>query len=85
MRKKRPKTATVVPRMVGSVAYVNESLGFVLVDVGSLYTPASGKELKTLREGAHTSVLIVSPERKRPFVSADIKSGEPRQGDEVFE
>lgn len=73
------------PRLVGTVAYVNETAGFALVDVGSLYTPTPGKALKCFGEGQETAVLAVSPEHKRPFISADIVKGMPRQGDQVFE
>lgn len=73
------------PRLAGSVAFVNDSLHFVLVDVGSFYSPASGDALKTFRDGKETGVLTVTAERKRPFVSADIARGEPRQGDDVFQ
>lgn len=84
-RKKKPVEVAPVPRLIGSVAFVNESLGFVLVDVGSLSSPAAGQALKVFRDGTETAVLNVSPERRRPFVSADIVQGEPQRGDEVYE
>ncbi len=73
------------PRLVGSIAFVNEQLGFVLVDVGSLYTPAAGSALKSFADGQETAVLAVSPERKRPFITADIVKGAPHRGDLVYE
>ncbi len=80
-----PPPAATGPQRVGRVAVVNEELGFVLVDVGSLYTPASGTALKSFRNGVETGVLAVSPEKERPFISADIVKGTPQVGDDVEE
>jgi hypothetical protein len=82
-RNKNPQPG--IPHRVGTVTLVNTALGFALVDVGSLYSPAPGTALKTFRAGAETAVLAVSPERRRPFVAADIVSGAPQRGDEVYE
>jgi hypothetical protein len=64
---------------------VNTDLGFVLVDVGSLYTPRAGTALKSFRAGVETSVLAVSPEKQRPFIVGDIVKGTPQVGDDVEE
>ncbi len=84
---KRPETApmAVTPRLVGTIALVNEPLKFVLVDVGSLYVPTVGKALKCFSNGTESGVLAVSPERTGPFISADIVKGAPQKGDQVFE
>jgi hypothetical protein len=71
------------PRRVGSVAVVNEDLHFVLVDVGSLYTPAAGTALKSFSDGKETGILAVDPEKQRPFIVADIVKGRPKVGDDV--
>ena len=71
--------------MVGTVAVVNAPLHFVLLDVGSLYTPASGRTLKSYAGDAETAEMVVSPEKKRPFIAADIVKGEPKVGDRVEE
>ncbi|MEA3188266.1 MAG: hypothetical protein QOD99_2096 [Chthoniobacter sp.] len=88
-RHRKPAAATAIqqpqPRAVGSIALVNEQLGFVLVDVGSLYTPAVGAALKSFSGSEETAVLTVSIERKRPFITADIVKGTPHRGDTVFE
>jgi len=73
------------PRRVGRVAAVNEQLHFVLVDVGSLYSPTAGTALKSFSGGAETGVLAVGTEKERPFIAADIVKGEPKVGDEVEE
>jgi len=64
------------PRRVGRVALVNAELGFVLVDVGSLYAPQAGTALKSFHG---------TEERQRPFIVADIVKGAPKVGDDVEE
>ena len=73
------------PRLIGTVAVVNENLHFVLVDAGWLYAPVTGTALKSFSAGQETAVLTVSPESRQPFISADIVHGTPHQGDLVFE
>ncbi len=73
------------PRLVGTIAVVNEPLKFVLVDVGSLYVPTVGKALKCFSSGTESGVLAVTPERTGPFISADIVKGAPQKGDQVYE
>ena len=73
------------PQMVGTVALVNEEGRFVLVDVGSLYSPTPGTALKCFYDGEETAVLAVTAERMRPHIAADIVKGTPHRGDKVFE
>ena len=84
-RKKAQGQGPLQPRLVGTVALVNQAAGFVLVDVGSLYMPGAGATLKCYSGGQETGVLKTTPERKIPFISADIVKGAPGQGDQVFE
>ena len=77
------KVLAPVPRLVGTVTMING--GFALVDVGTLYSPEPGTALKCFSAGEETAVLTVSPERRRPFITADIVKGMPHPGDEVFE
>jgi hypothetical protein len=86
--KQRQAAAAVTPpgpQRVGTIALVNPDLSFVLVDVGSLYTPPAGTALKSFSGGAETGTLSVDPEKHRPFIVADIIKGVPRVGDEVRE
>jgi len=76
---------TVGPRKVGTVTMVNPGLKFVLLDVGSLYTPAAGSALRTFTSGIESGVINVTGERRRPFIAADIVSGQPVTGDDAFE
>lgn len=73
------------PQRVGTIALVNEDLSFVLVDVGSLYSPQAGTALKSFSGGSETAILAVDPEKQRPFIVADIIRGNPKVGDEVRE
>ena len=75
----------LLPRLVGTVAFVNPTGGFVLIDVGTLYVPVAGKALKCYSGGQETAELTATPERKIPYISADIVKGTPSQGDQVFE
>jgi hypothetical protein len=75
----------VGPHRVGTIALVNEDLGFVLVDVGSLYVPQPGLALKSFSGGMETGILAVDPEKRRPFIVADIVKGNPKVGDDVEE
>jgi hypothetical protein len=78
-------TAPTGPQRVGTIALVNEDLSYVLVDVGSLYSPQAGTALKSFSGGAETGILAVDPEKQRPFIVADIIRGNPKVGDEVRE
>lgn len=82
---KQALTRGPIPRRVGEIALVNEPLGFVLVDVGSAYSPPVGLKLQTAREGSPSGVVTVTAERNRPFIAADITEGTPQKGDDVIE
>jgi hypothetical protein len=88
------KPATAVgynpgPQRIGTIALVNTDQNFVLIDVGSLYSPRPGTALKSFASGAESgtesSVLAVTAEKDRPFIAADIIRGTPKVGDEVRE
>ena len=85
LHREKKTSAATAPRLVGTVAFVNESLRFVLVDVGSLYSPRQGTALKSFAGAEETAVLAVSPEHKRPFITADVVKGTPHRGDLVYE
>lgn len=74
------------PLLIGTVALVNEEASFVLIDNGSLPSPASGTVLKCNPVGAPTSGEVkVTQIHKPPFVIADIVKGTPKKGDQVFQ
>jgi hypothetical protein len=71
---------------VGEVAVVDERKRFVLIDLQSnLYVPEPGVTLRTMRDATETAKLKVTPERKRPFIAADVIEGQPAVGDEVMQ
>lgn len=75
---------------VGVVRVIGSGQRFVLVEVPSTTTtPLPGGQLLRCCPSpdgdlAMTATLRVSPERRRPYVVADIVSGEPHVGDSVF-
>lgn len=83
----KKKAANIPPshRLVGTIMVVNEEQHFVLIDTESSFPAAVGTALKSFSNGAETGVLTVSPEVKPPFMIADIVSGTPQKGDQVFE
>ena len=85
----RPKAPAPRPaaasRVVGEVAVVDEEKHFVLIDLESnLYVPPPGTALRTTNATGETARLTASPEQKRPFIAADIVSGNPAVGDRVI-
>ena len=73
------------PRLVGTIALVNVDQGFVLIDNGSQFAPATGAALKSFSGKAESGVLTVGSVRRRPFVIADIVKGAPQKGDSVYQ
>lgn len=84
-QEERQKNQPRQPRLVGTIVSVNLDRHFVLIDTGSSYPAPVGTALKSLSDGSETGVLAVSPEVKPPFMIADIVSGNPQKGDQVFE
>jgi hypothetical protein len=64
---------------------VDETNGFVLIDIGNYAPPETGQALKTFTDGTESGVLAVSAERRPPYIVADIVKGEPERGDAVFQ
>ena len=74
------------PKPVGTILLVNAEGGFVLIDAH----PAGGCQnagtaLKCIRDGADSGILAVSGERQGSHVIADIVTGTPKKGDQVFQ
>lgn len=85
-RKKAPPVeAPARPLLVGTITLVNEDAHFVLIDVGFSSVPRTGMALKSMSGGVETGVVTVGDVRKRPFAVADIVSGAPKRGDQVFQ
>lgn len=78
------KSALAGPTVIGEVALVDEEQKFILIDLASnLYVPPPGAALRAINSQGETAHLRTSPERKRPFVAADIVDGTPAVGDQV--
>jgi len=73
------------PQVIGTVALVNPALGFALVDVEGMEYPGVGVALESFAGGKQTAILMVSPEKNRPFIIADIVKGMPNKGDLVYQ
>ena len=80
------KTASApVHRLVGTIVMVNTEQNFVLIDTDTSAPAEDGTALKSFSNGTETGVLTVSPQHRPPFMIADIVSGSPQKGDQVFE
>lgn len=77
--------ATGKRKPIGTILLVNAEAGFVLIETHSRTQPEAGMALKCIRDGADSGVLIVSGERQGSHVIADITTGAPRKGDQVFQ
>lgn len=84
-KKKAPGAVAKAPRLVGTVALVNEEDSFVLIDNGSLPSPSAGTVLKCNLTGTTSAEVRVTQIHKPPFVIADIIKGLPKKGDQVFQ
>jgi hypothetical protein len=73
------------PRQAGTILMVNGEGGFVVIDAGFWSPPQQGTALKCLRAGAETGVVTVGAERRGGHVIADIVTGAPHKGDQVFQ
>lgn len=73
------------PIQVGTILMVNADGNFVLIDSGGGPMPEPGAALKCMREGIDTGVVAVGSERKGTHVIADVVTGTPQKGDQVFQ
>lgn len=80
-----PDAATGKRRQIGTILLVNAEAAFVLIETHGSVQPEAGMALKCLRDGADSGGLIVSGERQGTHVIADITTGAPRKGDQVFQ
>ena len=73
------------PKPVGTILLVNAEAGFVLIDARGWSLPDAGTALKCIRDGTDSGILAVSGERQGSHVIADIVTGTPKKGDQVFQ
>lgn len=83
-RSKKPDVAAPSQdTFIGVVESVNPEQKFVLVRMEMRMAITPGTRLETRPMSGMKSVLVVTPERKLSFVSADISEGFPSRGDYV--
>ncbi len=80
-----PAKSPLQPSFSGKIRLVDKTAGFVLIERTSPTDPASGTDLQSFRGGYPSATLRATPERRPPFITADILTGEPLDGDQVFE
>ena len=80
-RERIPKPA----QLIGTITLFNTDSAFALIDDGSRPSPSVGTMVQSRSADGSTAQLRVTEVRKRPFVVADIVSGTPHKGDEVFQ
>jgi hypothetical protein len=73
------------PRQIGTILMFNAEGNFVLIDSAGWIPPPKGTALKCFRDGKETGIIAVGAERSGTHVAADVVSGEPRKGDQVFQ
>lgn len=83
-RTQRGERVHPAPERAGVIVLVNEEQRFVLIDTTTGTIPAAGTALKALRGEAEVAVLHAGEVQRRPFVIADIVTGQPARGDVVF-
>jgi hypothetical protein len=69
---------------LGVVESVNPEQKFVLVRTEIRIALAAGTKLETRSPSGTMAILVVTPERKMNFLSADITEGAPAAGDAVI-
>jgi hypothetical protein len=84
-KKKPPRATLKVDQAMGSITMVDDDAGFVLIDSGSLPSPAVGAILKTRTADGSPVELRVTQVRKPPFYVADIVKGLPEKGEQVYQ
>lgn len=82
--KPEPEKPTTVARMVGRVASIHESDGFVLVEGFGDTRLGDGLLLTTKGPMGRTASLMVTGEKLGRYSAADIKAGELEVGDAVY-
>lgn len=82
--KKTPEPVQSTERFLGTISMVNEDGHFVLIDFGGFSAPTPGTELQVRHSGDDVATVKAGGEMRRPFAAADIISGTPQPGDDVW-
>ena len=73
------------PLLVGRISLVNADDGFVLIDAASAPAARAGANWRAYSGDAISAELRATDVRRRPWIVADIVSGEPQKGDTVMQ
>jgi hypothetical protein len=73
------------PLQVGRIALVNTTDGFVLIDAASFPSARTGETWRAYSGDTVSAELRATDVRRRPWVIADIVTGEPKTGDMVMQ
>jgi hypothetical protein len=71
-------------RELGEIIFVNKGGGFVVVRTSLASVVKDEVVLVAKSGGTRTATLAVSPEKKKSYLTADIRDGDPRVGEKVF-
>ncbi|MFN7562596.1 MAG: hypothetical protein ACK5TH_12510 [Prosthecobacter sp.] len=84
LKKKQPPppkdNRTGQARVIGVIEMVNPEQNYVLINCDTRPTLEAGVELIALDSNGQKSKLVVTPERKGNYLTADIKEGTPSVG-----
>ena len=70
-------------RFIGLIELANPEQHFVLIRTEGNIALAPGTKLETRPQIGASTVLVVTPERKQSFISADVSHGFPQRGQPV--
>jgi hypothetical protein len=82
--KDKAVTQPAQTEVIGVVAMVNPEQNYVLIQCAKPPTFSSGIEFVSVNAAGAESRLVVTPEYKGLYVTADIKSGTPQAGNQVL-
>jgi len=69
---------------VASVYSVNPAGNFAILESMAAASMLPGTRLAVIQDGVVMSILRVTPDRRPPFLIADIVSGEPQRGEALY-
>lgn len=70
--------------LIGMVEMVNPEQNYVLIRCDQVLSLNAGTEVTALRSDGHKSKLVLTPERKGYYLTADIKEGQPFVSDLIL-
>lgn len=84
-KRKAKKQEEAGPIRVGRVALVNSDERFVLIEAAMVQPPVAGTLLRAYHGSAVSAELKATGVRRRPFLVADLVSGNPSKDDVIMQ